>query len=199
LVPCTLASVAVLAAQGSQHPHATGSAVITVPIQSIYDNSLELDNKVTINSPLGSDSTHPTIASTADASFNLEYSDLGGVHHAGPLKGPCVLDTHKGFKFEATAPSYMNATHNPAMGVNNGWAISEGAGKVNGVLGYRYKLIAYDAGNRTASGCFDLLRFQVWRTSDNVKVYDNMRSAPDNAPPDASTYPIKDDLHVHVS
>lgn len=93
-----------------------------------------------VSSPAGAWSDDPSHSGKATFGFNARYDKTGAV------RGSVEFQLHKGINFHASTFDYLL--------INDGIAIFEGTGKVNGESGYEFKIVATD--ERMAATASDL-------------------------------------------
>jgi hypothetical protein len=106
--------------------------------------------------------TSPTGALTgiADHTGKATFGFVAKYDKSGTVKGNLEFQLHKGLNLHATSFDYLL--------INNGIAVFEGTGKVNGAEGYDFKVVATD--ERYATSSEDL--FWITVSHGGVVVYD---------------------------
>jgi hypothetical protein len=107
-----------------------------------------------VTSPAGAWTASPGHTGKATVGFVAKY------HRDGSVKGNVQFQLHKGINFHATSFDYLV--------INSGIATFEGSGRVNGVSGYHFKVVATD--ERYATSTKDL--FWITITGPGGVVYD---------------------------
>jgi hypothetical protein len=123
-----------------------------------------------ITSPPGAYPADPLLTGKASFGFVSKYK-----------KGQSVPDGDTEFQFRA-ADLLFRSTAYEWLVVAGPRAQFKGSGALNGQAGYGFLLFAID-GQVKGGGGVDKFRIKIWRTSDNVVVYDNEMAAADDAAP----------------
>ncbi|MEX1079579.1 MAG: hypothetical protein WED09_10770, partial [Homoserinimonas sp.] len=93
-------------------------------------------------------------------------------------KGASVPDGQTEFQFQAGNLNFHSEAYEWLV-ISGHKAQYRGTGKVNGVTGYSFILTAFD-GNVNGGGGVDKFRIKIWRTSDNVVVFDSKMGTSDD-------------------
>jgi hypothetical protein len=107
-----------------------------------------------VASPAGAWTDQPTYTGRATFGFVARYD------RSGMVRGNVEFQLHRGINFHATGFDYLL--------INDGIAVFEGWGRVNGESGYHFEIVATD--ERLASSTKDL--FWITITRDGSPVYD---------------------------
>lgn len=121
-------------------------------------------------SPPGAYAPAPTLAGKATFGFVSKY-----------LKGATVPSGNTEFQFHAAGMDFKSTSYEWLV-VAGARAQYKGAGRLDGVGGYRFMLTAID-GQVAGGGGVDRLRMRIWSDATGEVVYDNMPGAGDTADP----------------
>ena len=131
-----------------------GSDTATLGQIFVFDPNTFVTGGGWVTSPFGAWNTDPGHTGKGTFGFNAKYN------RSGSLQGHLQFQLHKGINLSSTGLDYLI--------INNGVAVFEGWGRVNGESGYRFVVTATD--ERYAASPKDLFRITI--TQGGATIYD---------------------------